>query len=99
MTTDKIIYRGVRVTADWPERIEQAQLETTCLPDGVEMPRVRYGAEEDDWGADRQPCHDCAVIKGEVHVFGCDVELCPKCGGQMLGCDCSYPGDDEDDET
>ena len=24
------------------------------------------------WGADRQPCHDCGVSKGELHIFGCD---------------------------
>jgi hypothetical protein len=32
--------------------------------------RLRYGEEAEDWGADRQPCHDCGVIKGELHIFG-----------------------------
>ncbi|MBX3414704.1 MAG: hypothetical protein KF708_18595 [Pirellulales bacterium] len=98
MSKDRIIYRGARVTSDWPEKIRQAQLMTTCRPNGIEMQRVRYGEEKDDWGADERPCHDCAVIKGELHVPGCDVEQCPDCGGQLwFGCECSFSGDEEDD--
>ncbi len=33
-------------------------------------------------------CHDCGAKHGNYHHFGCDVECCPKCGGQMIGCDC-----------
>jgi hypothetical protein len=89
LSKELIVYRGVTVLRDWPERIRQAQLETTCCPKGVEMPRVRYGDERDDWGANDRPCHDCAVIKGEYHVPGCDVERCPACDGQLwFGCDC-----------
>lgn len=90
---EKIIFRGVRMTADWPEKIREAQTITTCELDGVVMDRVRYGDEEDDWGANVRPCHDCFVIKGEFHVPGCDVERCIACGGQMIGCDCC--GDEE----
>lgn len=55
---------------------------------GKLVDRVRYGDEEDDWGADRAPCHDCGVVKGELHIFGCDVERCPLCGSQLIFCDC-----------
>jgi hypothetical protein len=91
MAREHIEFRGVRVLADWPEQLRQAQLFTTVRPNGIEMPRVRYGDEADDWGADHGPCHDCAAIKGEFHGPGCDVERCPSCGGQIYGCDCDWP--------
>lgn len=42
--------------------------------------------------ADR-PCHDCAAIRGQYHCGGCDVEQCPRCKGQFLGCPCKLQKD------
>lgn len=38
-------------------------------------------------------CHDCGAKKGFYHHPGCDMERCPRCGGQIISCDCavSYP--------
>lgn len=33
-------------------------------------------------------CGDCAAKHGEYHLTNCDWEICPKCGGQLLGCSC-----------
>jgi hypothetical protein len=90
---EMITYRGVTVIAGWPDRIAEAQALQTCVVGSREVSRVRYGDEPDDWGANDRPCHDCAAIKGEFHVEGCDVERCAGCGGQRFGCDCE-PDDD-----
>ena len=35
-------------------------------------------------------CHDCNIVNqdGNLHHYGCDMERCPKCGGQLISCDC-----------
>lgn len=96
MAKKMIEFRGIQVVKGWPAKIQEAQLLTTCRPNGMEMERVRYGAEEEDWGAIDRACHDCGVIKGEFHVPGCDVERCPSCGGQIFACECDWPADGDE---
>ncbi len=94
MDSEFIIYNGLKVSRDWPAQIEAAQRVTEYLIGGKTFARIRYGEEPDDWGAERGPCHDCGVIKGQYHVGPlCDVERCPACGGQVFSCDCPYDGD------
>jgi hypothetical protein len=88
-----IEFRGARVSPDWPEKLKQAQEQTHYSVSGKRYFRVRYGEEQEDWGASSgRPCHDCAALKGEFHVLGCDVERCPVCGAQAITCDCAYEG-------
>jgi len=46
----------------------------------------------------RSNCHDCKAKVGEHHGSGCDTEQCPKCGGQLIGCDCFRIGEDGFDQ-
>lgn len=53
--------------------------------DGVADP-IPFGQESPSWGGVR--CNDCNVAIGGIHHPGCDVERCPRCGGQLISCGC-----------
>ena len=51
--------------------------------------RVKYGEDAFDWGVSKgHRCPDCGCKPFNYHHWGCDIERCPVCGGQMLGCTC-----------
>ena len=43
-------------------------------------------------------CHDCGVRPGGYHHFGCDMERCPRCSGQLFCCHCWDDETDDDDD-
>jgi len=53
------------------------------FPDGTSMPAIPYEPTDPD-----QRCHDCNVKIYGYHHLGCDMERCPKCGGQLISCGC-----------
>jgi hypothetical protein len=87
----------------------QAQAEKTVELKGKRYRRIRYGKNEIRYWKGHFPkdvkvdwdemfsrsCHDCFVVRGELHLDGCDMEVCPRCKGQYLGCACKLGDDDE----
>jgi hypothetical protein len=39
---------------------------------------------------DEDLCPSCGVQSGGLHTFGCPVEVCPWCGGQLNHCNCRF---------
>lgn len=35
-----------------------------------------------------EPCPICDRPQGEIHVTGCEIETCARCGYQRIGCEC-----------
>lgn len=58
---------------------------------GLKIRRIKYGEEykfsnRDSWSAGS--CPTCGVKKEQLHLLGCDYEMCPVCHGFLATCDC-----------
>lgn len=83
-----VVYNGIEVHKDVPKEILDAQRVPFFTAGKRRYQRIRYG-EKREWGYPSYaelPCHDCFVKKGQYHCENCDVERCPKCGQQLIGC-------------
>jgi hypothetical protein len=60
-------------------------------PDGTTLPKIPFDPKElhlPVW----HRCPDCNIAPGGKHHPNCDYEKCPKCGGQLISCDCFDAG-------
>lgn len=90
MEDDRVIYNGMEMDARMPDIIRDAQLDRRYRIADVIYDRIAWGSESDLPEIGGKPCPDCGVASGQLHVRGCDIEQCPCCGCQAIGCDCDY---------
>ena len=63
---------------------------STVFIGGKEYKRIPFGEETEPIYSpdDGERCHDCGALAGYFHHFNCDMEECPACHNQLIGCDC-----------
>jgi hypothetical protein len=62
-------------------------LAPTCLTAPIVIERATYERRPHPKTAPRH-CYDCNVAPGGIHHLGCEEERCPRCGGQLIMCEC-----------
>lgn len=85
-----VFFNGIFMQKYLKEEISEEQGRSTLIINGKEYRRTTYGIDSLDLSADyfEAPCRACSVIKGQYHLYGCDMEWCPKCKKQLITCDC-----------
>jgi hypothetical protein len=86
------------------DEFQESQKEKTTKLHGKRYRRIKYGCElwSDENGNTHswdytfhKACPDCSALVGQYHCSGCDIEQCPRCKGQYLGCSCKLQKDFE----
>lgn len=71
---------------DCEQEMQEAE---SCLYPDLILDNVRYPRDTAYYDCNER-CHDCGIVNGHgnVHHFGCDMERCPICKGQLISCGC-----------
>jgi len=73
-----------------PDCGQEMHTADTCTKTQIVLAGQTYERSREHFGEPSGRCLDCGIKHGGVHHLGCDVERCPKCGLQLIGCDCSW---------
>lgn len=88
---EMVYFNGIFMRQVLRDAIIEEQKRPILIIDGIEYERIRRGSET--WWQDdehlHRPCHDCSVVTGQIHLYECDMEQCPKCKEQLFSCDCT----------
>jgi len=91
---------GEKITDERGEVIGHVQRTDADLTTAEYIKELRKCFEDPDWHQklqaasgdtdEQNKCGGCGAHEGACHEFGCDMERCPFCGQQLIGCDCVY---------
>ena len=91
--TEAVEHSGKAQTAGGGEPVPHPEEEGKLLIYGDVFQRIPYGEEDADHV--NQPsdyflprCPSCGAPRREYHQTGCELEVCPYCGGPLYICDC-----------
>ncbi len=98
---DLVVFRGNEYNSKmlvwYKNELKKGQQFCYGIANKIAYDRVKYGNEskvdlqfygEVFVNNECRYCGDCAATYGEYHALGCDCELCPKCGKQIVSCEC-----------
>jgi len=91
------ICRGCRKEMSDPSVITCEANASVKYPDGDILGTIPYDPKHihlPGW----HRCPECNVVPGGNHHLNCDQEHCPKCGGQLVSCDC-FDAESEKDKS
>jgi hypothetical protein len=74
-----------------PDFKRSQTVKSFCIA-GADFSRIAYGYERGAFAeyAIETECSNCGAPTGFLHLLPCDLEQCPRCEQQALGCSCDY---------
>ena len=88
MSEETETVNGQEVRRGWGAILRAAQDHRVYRIRRKVFERIPFGQDYAGQDTDAESCRDCAAGRGQLHVPVCCREQCPRCGGQVLGCDC-----------